>query len=88
MTAEDVASWMLEEVRREGCLYQETAVHDIAERFGQQFAYVNDNGNMSIHRDVLAAFRALSGDSVVWDKSERLWRPREPFDDPGKRVTE
>lgn len=85
MTPAEVAAWMLAEVQRDGVLYQETVVGDIEQRFGGEFVVVNDNGNSAIRRDVLSAFRELSGESVVWERGERLWRKRESFDDPGRQ---
>lgn len=81
----DVATWMLEKLRDEGLLYQEVVVHEIAERFGERFTYHNANGNLAISRAVLDAFRKLSGDDMVWCRSERYWRPREQWDLPGRQ---
>jgi len=83
--AASVAAWMLAELRREGALYQESAVSDIEDRFGDRFVYDNENGNRAIGKDVLAAFRKLSGDIVVWHRGERYWRLREAGDDPSRR---
>lgn len=81
---EGVAAWMLGELRREGVLYQDWAVGEIEGRFGQSFTYCNANGNPAISRAVLAAFRRLSGDNVVWVRSERCWRSREAWDLAGR----
>jgi hypothetical protein len=85
VTADDVATWMMGEVERDGVLYQESAAGDIEQRFGAEFAPANESGNSAIRRDVLAAFRALSGATVVWERGERLWRKRASFDEPGRR---
>jgi hypothetical protein len=66
-------------------LYQETVVFDIASKFGEEFTYINDSGNMAIRRDVLAAFRKVSGDGVIWERGERMWRKRESYDEPGRQ---
>jgi hypothetical protein len=87
-TPRDVANWMLEELTRTQYLYQETAVWDIASRFGSQFVYDNVAGNMAIGREVLAEFRKLTATTVVWDRGERVWRFRQPHDTPGRRQTE
>jgi Family of unknown function (DUF6953) len=81
---EGVAAWMLGELRRQGVLHQDEAVGEIEQRFGQAFTYCNANGNPGISRTVLAIFRKLSGDDVVWTRSERCWRPREAWDLPGR----
>jgi hypothetical protein len=85
MTAQQVAEWMLEELRRVEYLRQQTVVEDIASRFGEEFTYINDRGNRAIRKDILDAFNELSGDSVVWERGDRLWRMRESHDELGRR---
>lgn len=84
-TAKDVAQWMVEELTRLGQLYQQTVVYDIASKFGDEFTYHNNNGNLAIDAKVLAEFRKLTGDKVVWSKSYRFWRLRESSDQPGRK---
>jgi hypothetical protein len=84
-TAADVAQWMVEELKRVKYLYQEEAVHQIAQRFGDKFTYINNEGGYSIGRDVLAAFRRLTEPDVVWERGDRMWRLREKYDEPGRR---
>jgi len=84
-TPEQVAQWMLSELKRVKYLYQETVVYDIASQFGKQFNYYNDNGNPAIDKKVLAAFRKLTGDTVIWERGERMWRFREKHDEPGRQ---
>lgn len=76
---------MLEELERDGTLYQEFAVSEIEKRFGVEFTRSNENGNQSVRRDVLKVFRQTSGESVVWERGERLWRRREAFDESGRQ---
>lgn len=82
---DDVAKWMLDELQREKCLYQETVVYDIESKFGKDFVRLNDNGNLAISRKVLSAFKKLTGDSVIWERAERMWRFREKHDEPGRQ---
>jgi hypothetical protein len=84
MTIDDIAAWMMSEIEKHQILYQQEAATEIADRFGAEFTPENENGNPSIRKDVLKAFRELSGDSVVWVRSEFCWRSREPGDDPGR----
>ena len=56
-TAQEVAQWMLDEVMGKGELEQEAAVSDIALKFGNEFTYDNENGNLAIRQYLLAAFR-------------------------------
>ncbi len=76
---------MLEELKREKYLHQQTVVYDIESKFGEEFTYVNENGNLAIDRRVLKEFRNLTGDNVVWERGERLWRFREDYDEDGRR---
>ena len=85
VTATEVAQWMVEEVSDGLNLYQDTVVHDIASRFGDEFTYFNANGNLAIRQDVLKEFRKLTEGTVIWDKSERAWRLREKRDSPGRQ---
>jgi hypothetical protein len=86
MTAEGIALWMLEQLERAGSLYQETAAREITERFGLPFTYDNENGNLAIRRDVLAAFRRLTAGYVVWEAEARCWRKREKEDSPPTKL--
>jgi hypothetical protein len=84
-TPESVARWMLSQIERDGELYQEVAASEIFDQFGDEFTYENDNGNLAIAKPVLAAFRNVTGDAVVWERGERKWRKREALDDPGRQ---
>ena len=76
---------MVEQLERQQYLYQEVVVHEIEERFGKEFTFVNENRNLAIHRSVLAAFRKINEDSVVWERGDRVWRNRGLGDEPGRR---
>lgn len=80
-SARDVAAWMLEEVMRSGYAEQESIGYEIVRRFGAGFVYDNENGNQAIGKDVLKEFRKLSADTIVWVRSGKAWRKREPSDD-------
>jgi hypothetical protein len=67
-------------------LKQRDAVEWIAEVFGPHFVYCNQNGNTAIDRRVLRAFRERTAGRVVWDRSLRGWRVRQPDDPPGRRA--
>jgi hypothetical protein len=85
MTIDDIASWMLGEVMREGTVSQEDIAWGIEKRFGDEFVPTNDHGNPSIRRDVLEAFKKISKLSVVWMATEKAWRKREPGDKVGRK---
>lgn len=76
-TSEVVAAWMLAEVLRTGYVEQEDFTYQIGKRFGKDFLYDNENGNLAISKTVLKDFRKISGDSIIWSRSERAWRKRQ-----------
>jgi len=83
-TARDVAQFMAEELARVSFLHQETVVGLIIMKFGREWTGINANGNSSINKDVLTAFNKLTPDAV-WERGERMWRPRQPYDKPGRQ---
>jgi hypothetical protein len=83
--AKDVAQWMFDEVNRRNVLDQETAAHQIQMKFGKEFIYEMKTEIGRSNKDVLAAFRKLTGDSIVWDRSSREWRKRHRSDQPGRQ---
>ena len=52
VTAQDVAEWMVKEIRFTGTLYQTAAIEYVKENFGEQFVFVNENGNASLSKEV------------------------------------
>jgi hypothetical protein len=87
VTPEAIAQWMAGELERDGFLRQRYAAYEIIERFGAEFTYVNRNGNPAIDKEVLAAFREMTAESVIWIGGRvRGWRKREPGDPPGRRA--
>ena len=83
--AKAVAQWMHDEVTERGHLEQEYAVYEIQSRFGEDFVYYNDNGGLAIDPKVLAEFRKMNEDTIVWERGSRMWRPRLEGDEPGRR---
>ncbi len=84
-TVDDVAQWMKSELENTNWLYQETVVYKIKELFGVTFVYLNANGNLSIDKKVLAKFRKLTNDTVIWDRGEKAWRKRQGYDALGRQ---
>jgi hypothetical protein len=83
-TAPQVAAWMAEKLRLEGEIYQDDIAPEISSCFGGDYTYENELGNLAISKDVLAEFRKLTGDKVIWERGRRLWRFREQGDEPGR----
>lgn len=86
VTANDVAEWMLRRVEEQGHLVQQRAAHEIRERFGTEYLYRGQSGAYRIDEAVLDAFRELTEGTVVWSKSNRMWRPRQEADPPDTRA--
>jgi len=47
---EDVAKYMLGHLSKSKELYQEDIADNILKKYGDGFIYINDNGNLSIHK--------------------------------------
>lgn len=84
-TSKDVAAFMKVQLNKEKDLYQEDVVYEIESRFGSDFVYENENGDLAIDRKVLEEFKKITP-NVVWVRGERLWRFREKHDEPGARM--
>lgn len=84
MDATAVAHWMLSEIEREACVYQDDVVDRIVKSGHEELLIENSDGNQVLGRGVLAAFRKLTPDSVVWVKPDRYWRFRVAEDEPGR----
>jgi hypothetical protein len=84
VTPKVVASWMLAKLESDRQIDQAYIASDILDRFGEGFIYYTGSGNIAISKDVLAEFRKLTGDEVIWDRRWKTWRFREPGDDPGR----
>ena len=85
ITPTDVAGWMLGQLEAGDWLTQEYAVAEISRRFGEEFVYLNDNGNPAIDKRILRAFRKLTEDTVIWDRWEFAWRKRTTSDGPTRK---
>jgi hypothetical protein len=83
----DVASFMKSQLDTKKYLYQEDIVYEIERKFGSDFVYTNENGNLAIARKVLNQFREVTP-NAVWERGERCWRLREKYDQPGSRMQE
>lgn len=72
-TAQDVAEWMVKEIRFTGTLHQADAIEYAKTHFGEQFVFINENGNASLSKEVKKAFRKLHGGRIAWDRDRLLW---------------
>lgn len=75
-TEKDVAKYLSDELVKNGVLYQEDAVANIKEIFGESFTYMNDNDNDAISKKVLSEFnkfKKTSEDEIEWDRRDKCW---------------
>ena len=86
MTPDTVAAWMLAQVERDGCIYQDDVVDYLAKAKREDLLTENADGNQVVGKAVLAAFRKLSDATVVWVKPERYWRWRVAEDEEGREA--
>lgn len=84
MTPDTVATWMLAQVEREGCIYQDDVVDYLVKAKREDLLTENADGNQVVGKTVLAAFRKATESTVVWVKPERYWRWRVAEDEPGR----
>lgn len=84
MDANSIASWMLSKIQKETCIYQEDVVDYLVKAKREDLLTENVDGNQAIGKQVLAAFRKLAPDTVVWVKPDRYWRFRVAEDEPGR----
>jgi hypothetical protein len=76
---------MQRKIREERILNHRDAVEGIRQHFGDEFIYINKNGNPAIREDVLQEFRHITEQSVVWELGMLRWRKRREDDPRGVR---
>lgn len=72
-TAQEVAEWMVKEIHFRGILSQTDAIAYIREHYGEEFVYVNENGNPSLEKEVKKIFRKLHRGRIAWDRDGFFW---------------
>ncbi|WEK54737.1 MAG: hypothetical protein P0Y55_01260 [Candidatus Cohnella colombiensis] len=72
-TAEEVAEWMVQEIKFRSMLRQEEAIAHVRTHFGEEHVFVNEKGNASLSKDVKKAFRKLHNGRIAWDRDGFFW---------------
>ncbi|GMK47990.1 DUF6953 family protein [Paenibacillus glycanilyticus] len=72
-TEQQIAEWMVNEIKFRGMLRQEEAIEHVKQHFGEQYIFVNENGNVSLEKEVKKAFRKLHKGRVAWDRDGFFW---------------
>ena len=86
MNALSIANWMLSQIEKDGCIYQDDVVDYLVNAREESFLRENSDGNLVICREVLDAFRKLTESAVVWIKPDFYWRFRVTEDEPGREA--
>ena len=84
MDAEATAKWMLAQLERDGCIYQDDVVDRLVKAKAEHLLRENSDGNLVVGRVVLEAFKKATETTVVWVKPDRYWRWRVKEDEPGR----
>jgi len=71
--SEEIAQWMLSEVKEKGILRQEDVVSHIKEYYGDQYLYVNELGHTSIDKEVKKLYKKLHNGKAAWDRDGFFW---------------
>ena len=80
--AKQAALWMLSQIEKDGCLYQDDAVGNLIKIGTEKLLRENADGNLVLGREVLAEFKKITEHNVVWVKPGRYWRFRVAEDEP------
>ena len=86
MEAKEVASWMLSQVEKHGCIYQDDVVDYLVKAGAEELLRENTDGNLVVGLKVLEAFKGITETAVVWVKPERYWRWRVAEDETGREA--
>ncbi|MEX3812145.1 hypothetical protein AB3X96_18085 [Paraburkholderia sp. BR13439] len=86
MDAAAAAKWMLAQLEREGCIYQDDVVDHLVKAKADALLRENSDGNLVVGRALLDAFKNLTETTVVWVKPDRYWRWRVKEDEPGREA--
>lgn len=84
MDAKAIAEWMLSEIEKRGCIYQDDVVDRLVKSNMEGLLRENSDGNLVIGCEVLNAFQKLTETTVVWVKPDRYWRFRVTEDEAGR----
>lgn len=84
MNAKDIADWMVYQLRREGCIYQDDVVDYAIRGKAENLLRENTDGNQVIGTSILKEFRNQTETTVVWVKPDKYWRWRVAEDEPSR----
>ena len=71
--SEEIAQWMLSEVKEKGILKQEDVVSHIKNQYSVEYLYVNEAGHTSIDKEVKKIYKKLHKGRAAWDRDGFFW---------------
>ncbi|MCA8255860.1 hypothetical protein LGM89_21590 [Burkholderia sp. AU31624] len=80
------AKWMLAQLERDGCIYQDDVVDHLVKAKTDALLRENADGNLVVGTAVLNAFKSITETTVVWVKPDHYWRWRVKEDEPGREA--
>jgi hypothetical protein len=86
MDATSAAKWMLQQLEREGCIYQDDVVDYLTRANASHLLRENADGNEVVAPAVLEAFRGMTETAAVWVRPDFYWHWRVPEDEPGREA--
>lgn len=86
MTLDQVIQWMLTNLEKDGCLYQEDVVDYLVKNDQLDLLKENADGNLVLKLSVNSGFKKQTEHNVVWVKPDRYWRYRVKEDEPGREA--
>jgi hypothetical protein len=86
MDADFASRWMLAQLDRDGCIYQDDVVDYLVKEDAEHLLRENADGNLVVGAELLKVFKAHTETKVVWVKPDRYWRYRVPEDELGREA--
>ena len=86
MQLNEVIHWMLINLEKDGCLYQDDVVDYLVKQNQMDFLKENADGNLVLKLSVNSGFKKQTEENVVWVKPDRYWRYRVAEDEPGREA--
>lgn len=86
MKLAEIILWMLDNLEKDGCLYQEDVVDFLVKNNLLGFLKENADGNLVLKLSINSGFKKKTEDNVVWVKPDRYWRYRVQEDELGREA--
>lgn len=81
-TAQEIAGWLIKEIRSRGIVSPQHAASEIISNFGTRFTENSPAGNKKPSKDILKVFRELKDNSISWNIGKQAWvyKNKNPLD--------